>query len=128
MQNQHGFSLAVNYYRRYSEIYHQLRKIIHKDAGKLVKGVCLYGKGFLQNGSHALDLLNFLFEYKTPPAFLVNDWELGECGKEIDFRCYLCSAEVDFISISKKSNMRFVVLYIYILNICMSTSICCMIE
>ena len=51
--------VAVNYSRRFLREFHYLRDEI-KLYGKFLKGVGFYGKGILHNGSHMIDLLQFL--------------------------------------------------------------------
>lgn len=52
--------LLLNYSRRFLPEFHSLRKEI-RQYGKFLKGVGYYGKGILHNGSHMIDLLQFLF-------------------------------------------------------------------
>jgi predicted dehydrogenase len=58
----HGCTFLVNYPRRFdaavSEIKHRLTT---KDIGDVYKAVLWYSKGLLNNGSHFIDMLSFLF-------------------------------------------------------------------
>lgn len=57
-----GKELFLNYSRRFSPAYQHLRDGVREQRwGKPVLSRFLYGKGLLHNGSHALDLLRFLF-------------------------------------------------------------------
>lgn len=51
--------LVVNYSRRFLKEFHHLKSDI-KSYGKFLKGVGYYGKGILHNGSHMIDILQFL--------------------------------------------------------------------
>lgn len=54
--------LAVNYLRRWDDALIKLKdEIESKKYGNLHSIVCYYNKGLLNNGSHMLDLLSFLF-------------------------------------------------------------------
>lgn len=54
----HGITLAVNYMRRFDPGVSQIGPLIRRgQLGKIYKGVMLYSKGLLHNGSHYLDLL-----------------------------------------------------------------------
>ncbi len=51
----------VNYTRRFVPEFQELRKKILKgNYGKFITGSGMYGKGFLHNGSHLIDLLHYL--------------------------------------------------------------------
>lgn len=52
--------LLINYSRRFLPEFQELRQKIN-EYGAFVRGVGYYGKGILHNGSHMIDLLNFLF-------------------------------------------------------------------
>ncbi|MDR0677764.1 MAG: Gfo/Idh/MocA family oxidoreductase [Holosporaceae bacterium] len=53
--------IAVNYSRRYVKEFQELsRRIFFKEFGEFVTGVGHYGKGFMHNGSHMIDLLRLL--------------------------------------------------------------------
>lgn len=56
----HQCTLAVNYMRRFEPGSIALRRIIRSgEMGECFKGVVWYSKGFLNNGSHFIDLLRF---------------------------------------------------------------------
>lgn len=66
----HGISLAVNYMRRFDPCVTQLGSLVRRGRlGEIYKGVMLYSKGLLHNGSHYVDLL--LDWLGTPTAFRV---------------------------------------------------------
>ncbi|MGD2279260.1 MAG: Gfo/Idh/MocA family oxidoreductase [Candidatus Omnitrophota bacterium] len=57
-----GISLTVNYLRRYHPDYRDLKRFIKSGkAGEVKKIHCLYTRGLVNNGSHLLDLLLYLF-------------------------------------------------------------------
>ncbi len=57
-----GVILAVNYQRRYDETCIKIRdEFAAGKLGRAVCGVVNYSKGILHNGSHAVDLLRFIF-------------------------------------------------------------------
>jgi predicted dehydrogenase len=49
--------IQVNYSRRFVKAFHDLKKL---GLGRFLSGCGFYGKGFLHNGSHMLDLLDLL--------------------------------------------------------------------
>lgn len=51
--------LLINYSRRFLKEFHRLKNDI-KSYGKFLKGIGYYGKGILHNGSHMIDILQFL--------------------------------------------------------------------
>jgi len=56
-----GVTLSVNYTRRFIPEFKMLKKSITTgDLGKFLNGSGYYGKGFLHNGSHMVDLLRYL--------------------------------------------------------------------
>jgi predicted dehydrogenase len=59
--NAAGCALQVNYMRRFEPGVLELRRLIGAgDCGAIQKGVVWYSGGFLNNGSHFIDLLRFL--------------------------------------------------------------------
>lgn len=53
-----GISIAINYSRRYvSEFQNLSQRISGEEFGKFIGGVGYYGKGFIHNRSHMIDLL-----------------------------------------------------------------------
>lgn len=50
----------VNYTRRYLQEFVDLRKWIIGQAGEFITGHCIYGKGIVHNGSHLINLLQYL--------------------------------------------------------------------
>ena len=56
-----GVVLAVNYSRRYSDKYYQIKKFLHSDAFGSIQTINgYYTKGTLHNGTHWFDLARFL--------------------------------------------------------------------
>lgn len=54
--------VCVNYLRRFNPALQELKKIIDQgDLGQIYKGVIWYTKGLINNGSHFIDLLIWLF-------------------------------------------------------------------
>lgn len=77
--------LLVNYSRRFIADFQELKKKI-SEYGSFLRGVGYYGKGILHNGSHMIDLLNFLFEKVelfTMLPFQNNDFDSEDCSKEV---------------------------------------------
>ncbi len=59
---QNGILLAVNFWRRWSRLYRSMREFISSGGLGKVQAVRFhYGKGAMNSGSHAVDLLRFLF-------------------------------------------------------------------
>lgn len=57
-----GVSLTVNYWMRFSPLYRNLKAFLDGGGlGRLETAVYLYSKGLLNSGSHAVDLLHYLF-------------------------------------------------------------------
>lgn len=57
-----GVCLAINYQRRFDPVIIELRRRIDEDElGVFLGGTAYYTKGLMHNGSHAIDLLRFLF-------------------------------------------------------------------
>ena len=55
--------LVVNFHRRWDETTQKISKKIHGNFfGNLQGGYCIYNKGLLNTGSHAIDLLNLFFK------------------------------------------------------------------
>lgn len=64
-----GIPLAVNYTRRWNPSLIKLRdQILDGKWGRLISGSGFYTKGILNNGSHLIDLLHFLFGAIEPVA------------------------------------------------------------
>jgi predicted dehydrogenase len=56
------WKLAINYIRRYGAGFQALQKRLQqKEWGAIQKVIATYGKGLRNNGTHMLDLMNFLF-------------------------------------------------------------------
>lgn len=53
--------VLVNYFRRFHPRYHQLKQFIKDINEELTNIQITYQRGFLNNATHALDMLNFLF-------------------------------------------------------------------
>lgn len=81
LYNKDNMSIQVNYSRRFVPEFIELaQKIRDNYYGEFVTGVGYYGKGFLHNGSHMLDLLKFFFDdiklysvHKKSTDFYAND-------------------------------------------------------
>jgi predicted dehydrogenase len=70
-----GSKVLVNYFRRFQPSFEKLREIIEflKETEKLTSISIRYQRGFINNCSHAFDLLQFLFQEKySPDIFIVN--------------------------------------------------------
>jgi predicted dehydrogenase len=63
LYQQKGIGLLINYRRRFVLEFQAIRqKISIGRYGKFIAGNFFYGKGFLHNGSHMIDLIRFLLE------------------------------------------------------------------
>lgn len=56
--------LAVNYSRRFMHGFWELKVHIH-DLGRFIAGNCAYGKGLFHNGSHMINILEYLIGLKN---------------------------------------------------------------
>jgi predicted dehydrogenase len=57
-----GTVLAINYTRRYASGHQAVKEIIKRgELGKIQSINCVYSKGLINNGSHAINLLLFFF-------------------------------------------------------------------
>jgi len=66
--------ILVNYIRRFQPAYQELKKVISSGYNLDLKNIIIkYQRGFLNNASHAIDLLEFLFDN---PVFL-NDLKIS---------------------------------------------------
>ncbi len=90
-------TVYVNYIRRFQSSFIRLKKIIKETEIQNIKKINFrYKKGFLNNGSHGLDLIQFLFDYELK----LNDSYI--CEKVYDFfkddpTCSIISKEKGFI-------------------------------
>lgn len=95
-----GVLLCINYSRRWDPDIHKLKSIIeNKLLGKLRSVSGVYNKGLLNNGSHMIDLLNFLFGKvdivktgKSIKDYSENDpsvpvWLIDKNGLQINLSC-----------------------------------------
>jgi predicted dehydrogenase len=66
--------LAVSYQRRYDTDVNQLKMAMAEGTpGRFISGSVLYSKGILHNGSHAVDLLQYLFgKIENAESYLAN--------------------------------------------------------
>lgn len=54
--------LAVNFSRRYASAFRQIKRLAAEGAlGKIQKVTCVYTKGVINNGSHLIDILIYIF-------------------------------------------------------------------
>lgn len=88
---QKGKAVAVNYLRRWDRSMERLRaEFVDGTAGALQSAVAYYGKGLLHNGSHALDLLRFLF---GPLHAVAARRPLAEASSDATLHCWLETAD-----------------------------------
>jgi predicted dehydrogenase len=77
--------LAVNYLRRWDESLESLKSAIDSGAwGALQTAACHYGKGIHHNGSHMIDVLQFLFGHLTPVSVLRRQTDYEEADPTLD--------------------------------------------
>ena len=69
--SENGIDLAVCYQRRYDEDIIKIKKEFYDNSlGKFLSGSIIYSKGIMHNGSHAVDILRFIFgEVKEVKSF-----------------------------------------------------------
>jgi len=96
---------SVNYIRRADPGFKKLRYAIKKNKfGKLKAGSCYYSNGLLNNGSHYIDLLNFLL---TPGSFLISHKNFSSTEKGGDkislFTLKYKNAPITFIPVNSKN-------------------------
>lgn len=77
--------VIVNYTRRFINGFFQIKKSI-EDMGKFILGNCYYGKGLIHNGSHMVNLLDYLLgfsEYEDITVFdIITDFFEGDPSYE----------------------------------------------
>lgn len=94
-----GIGLLVNYMRRADPAVLQIKSLI--EAGKIsppIKGVVWYSKGFLHNGSHFFNLLEFWLGPFIASKSLDRGRRIGEADSEPDVRIEFRSGSVVFLS------------------------------
>ncbi len=80
-----GKILAVNYLRRWDAALQSLKTEIDDNQwGNLQTAVCHYGKGILHNGSHMIDILQFLFGPLTPKEVFHRQTDYQESDPTLD--------------------------------------------
>ncbi len=79
--------LAVNYLRRWDKTLEDLKAEVDQGTwGALQNAVCHYGKGISHNGSHMIDLLQFLFGPLKPMSVLQSQPGYGTVDPTLDAR------------------------------------------
>ncbi len=74
-----GIVIYINYIRRFlPEIINLKNKIATGEFGEFIKATGHYCKGIEHNGTHLIDLLNYLFMPKNPSLKLLNKPKLNE--------------------------------------------------
>ena len=87
-------SVIVNYTRRYNKEFEDIKKWIDANAGKLITGTCVYGKGIMHNCSHMINLLQFLFG-KVKIAHVGKSYiDYKETDQSVDFSIEIKGAPV----------------------------------
>jgi predicted dehydrogenase len=92
--------VLINYIRRFQKSFHEVRNIISilQKSDVLTNVSIRYQKGFINNCSHALDLLQFLFQEEFIPAnFIINrkDFEHFENDPTISGCCEWKNANIN---------------------------------
>jgi hypothetical protein len=106
--SQGNTKIFVNYIRRFQPSYFKLKELIKNNRNRKLASVNFrYKKGFLNNGSHGLDLIQFLFdtELKLNNCFMYE--KVYDFFKE-DPTCSLICKENDFqLNIQGFSNVNY---------------------
>lgn len=78
--------LIVNYTRRYIDAFRELREKI-PSMGMLICGTCYYGKGVFHNGSHMINLMDFLIGLKKIDSIKIDKpvWDYSANDPSIGF-------------------------------------------
>lgn len=98
MAKQNNCSLLVNYIRRFDSGVISLRKAIHNHAiGDVYKIIVTYSNGILNNGSHYIDLLQFLFG-NISQIKIIKKGSLHLLDPEPDVYCQIGSKDVYFLA------------------------------
>jgi predicted dehydrogenase len=74
--------VIVNYFRRFHPCYGELKEQIKNLGQGLTNIQITYQRGFLNNATHALDLINFLFEQSELSNIKVGDYAFDEFEKD----------------------------------------------
>lgn len=86
--NHRRIPLLLNYSRRYLPEFQNLKKDI-LNYGDFIKGTGYYGKGIQHNGSHMIDILNYLVgdihEYEKP-LHILQDFEEDDASCDVTLR------------------------------------------
>lgn len=94
-----GCSLLVNYMRRFEPGVLSLRESLRRgDLGTIYKGSVWYTKGLLNNGSHFIDLLQFLLGEVSGFQVISAGCSGGGCDVEPDVMIRIGDAEVYFLA------------------------------
>jgi len=93
-----GCALVVNYMRRFDSGVHKIKQLItDKEIGDIYKGIVWYSNGFLNNASHFIDLLIFLFGVPGTIEVIKKGRRIGEIDFEPDIRIFFGDAEIIFL-------------------------------
>ena len=96
-------ALAVNYMRRYEPGVIHLKQAIQEEViGKIYKGVVWYSKGFLNNGSHFVDLLLFLLGNSSVIDLLNKGRKFDDNDFEPDVFIRFGDADIYLLSVRKE--------------------------
>lgn len=95
--------LAVNYMRRCDPGVARLKKLITSGRyGKFYKGFVWYSKGLLNNGSHYLDLLNFLFGSVRNVRLINRGHKWNNLDPEPDFQIQFDDCMIYFSAVKEE--------------------------
>ena len=90
--------LVVNFHRRWDKTTQKISKKIHSNSfGNLQGGYCIYNKGLLNTGSHAIDLLNLFFKKFKIINVGQKIYDYNKKDPTIPFVANVDGANIDFI-------------------------------
>ncbi|MCG8380342.1 MAG: Gfo/Idh/MocA family oxidoreductase, partial [Proteobacteria bacterium] len=99
-----GIQLYTNYLRRCDNAIIDIKKRIHKN--KIItpfKGICWYTKGLIHNGSHFINLFQFLFGDVKSFEIINPGRQLNSSDIEADVKIRFGSGDIYFLSIPEEN-------------------------
>jgi predicted dehydrogenase len=76
LKQQSASKVLVNYFRRFHPVYHSLKEVLKKQ--DLTNIQVTYQRGFLNNATHALDTLNFLYGFNELSEIMIGNYSFDE--------------------------------------------------
>lgn len=94
-----GICLAINYQRRFDPVITELKARINtNELGRLLCGNVYYAKGLMHNGSHAVDLLRFLFGEAEGYLTIKKTFDFTPQDPSVSCIVRFCQGDVTLIS------------------------------